>query len=214
MTIPVKVLLVDDHAVVRAGYRHLLQSDSAIEIVAEANDAASAYEAFSRLAPDVVVMDISLPGISGIEAMRRMLARRPQARVLIFSMHDESIFIARALKAGACGFVSKSSAAETLVQAVHAVARGERYLSRDAPQIVALDVRRDASAERLNDLSPREFEVFRLLVQGLALSEIGVRLGLSDKTVANYQSQVRQKLGVHNDVQLVRLAERIWPVTG
>lgn len=210
MSPPLKVLLVDDHPVVRAGYRHLLQSDRAIEVVAEAHDARSAYESFGRLSPDVVVMDISLPGVSGIEAMRRMLARRPQARVLIFSMHDEAIFVTRALNAGASGFLSKSSAPDTLVRAVHAVARGERYLGQGAAQRAFGD-RRTAATECLNRLAPREMEVFRLLTQGLSLPEIGVQLGLSEKTVANYQSLVRQKLDVQNDVQLVRLAAQIWP---
>jgi DNA-binding NarL/FixJ family response regulator len=196
--------------VVRAGYHHLLRSNADIEIVAEAGDGAAAYEAFNRHGPDVVVMDLSLPGVSGIETMRRMLAHRPQARVLIFSMHDEAIFVSRALAAGAAGFLSKSSAAETLVEAVRAVAKGERYLSADVARTLAAGRRSNHAAEKLNELSPREFEVFRLLVQGLTPGQIGARLALSDKTVANYQSTVRQKLGVQNDVQLVRLAEQIW----
>jgi two-component system, NarL family, invasion response regulator UvrY len=207
MNSPIKVLLVDDHPVVRTGYRHLLQTDSAIEVVAEASDSGSAYDAFKVLGPDVVVMDISLPGASGIEAMKRMRAYRPDARVLIFSMHSEAIFISRAMSYGAAGYLSKASAPEQLIDAVRAVARGERYF-REGLGGEGTDLAGPAS--HLNDLSHRETEVLRMWAQGFGLDEIGSRLGVSEKTVANYRSLVRQKLGVHNDVQLLRLAEQVW----
>jgi len=206
---PIKVLLVDDHPIVRTGYRHLLESAPGIVVVAEASDSASAYEAFKALEPDVVVMDISLPGVSGVEAMRRMRAQRPRCRVLIFSMHDEAIFVSRALRAGAAGFLSKSSAPEGLIEAVRAVARGESYASGPA-RCAANAGREDAPAARLGELSQRESEVLRLWAQGLGADQIGARLGVSGKTVANYQSLVRQKLDVQNDVQLMRLAAGIW----
>jgi two-component system, NarL family, invasion response regulator UvrY len=209
MTHPIKVLLVDDHPVVRTGYRHLLETDAGIEVIAEADDSVSAYEAFRVLSPDVVVMDISLPGVSGIEAMRRMRAQRPQARILIFSMHDESIFVSRAMSSGAAGFLSKSSAPENLIDAVRQVARGESYTKNAAVENVPAS---GGPAGRLRDLSHREAEVLRLWSQGLSLDEIGVRLGVSGKTAANYQSLVRQKLAIQNDVQLMRVAEQIWSV--
>jgi two-component system invasion response regulator UvrY len=204
----IKVLLVDDHPVVRTGYRHLLQSAAGIAVVAEASDSISALDSFEALEPDIVVMDISLPGLSGIEVTKRLLALRPGARVLIFSMHDETIFVSRALRAGALGFLSKSSAPEKLIEAVRVVARGERFTeagtSRDGTRA------EDEGVARLHDLSHREVEVFRLWAQGLSLNEVGARLGVSEKTVANYQSLVRQKLGVPNDVQLLRMAREIW----
>lgn len=206
----IKVLLVDDHPVVRTGYRHLLQSAPDLSVVAEADDAASAYEACRTFEPDVVVMDISLPGVSGIEAMKRMLAYRPRSRVLIFSMHDEAIFVSRAMRSGAAGFLSKRSAPEKLIEAVRAVARGEAYTSADATPNGIAAAAHNTSAARLNDLSQREAEVLRLWAQGLSLEEIGARLGVSGKTVANYQSLVRQKLGVQNDVQLMKVAGEIW----
>ena len=210
MSAPITILLVDDHPVVRTGYRHLLESEDDIVVVAEAGDSAGACEAFKRICPDVVVMDISLPGVSGIEAMKRMRAWRPQARILIFSMHDESIFVSRAIGAGAAGFLSKSSAPENLVDAVRTIAHGGTYL-RTPPVAVPSD---DASPHApLNVLSNREAEVLRLWSQGMSLGEIGQRLGVSEKTVANYQSLVRQKLGVTSDVQLMRLSERIWSTT-
>ena len=202
--IPIRVLLVDDHPVVRTGYRHLLQTGTDIAVVAEADDSTSACEAFKAHKPDVVVMDISLPGVSGIEAMRRMRAHRPEARVLIFSMHDEAIFVSRALGAGAAGFLSKSSAPERLIEAVRAVARGETYSS------CGLDPEGATPAARLSDLSHREAEVLRLWAQGLRLDEIASRLGLSEKTITNYQSLARQKLGAQNNVHLLRLTEQIW----
>ena len=210
MNDPVRVLLVDDHPVVRTGYRHLLQSAAGLVVVAEADDSASAYEAFKAIEPDVVVMDISLPGVSGIEVTKRMLAYRPQSRVLIFSMHDEAIFVSRAVHSGAAGFLSKRSAPEKLIEAVRTVARGEVYMSADAPPSGIASVARHTPTARLSDLSRREAEVFRLWAQGLSPDEIGARLGVSEKTVANYQSLVRQKLGVQNDVQLMRVAAEVW----
>jgi two-component system, NarL family, invasion response regulator UvrY len=206
----IKVLLVDDHPVVRTGYRHLLQTDAAIEVIAEAGDSASAYEAFKAHAPDVVVMDISLPGASGIEAMKRMRAHRPEARVLVFSMHDESIFVSRAMHSGAMGYLSKSSAPERLVEAVRTVARGERYFGDPPAPAGTSGSDLTTPVAHLHELSQRETEVLRMWAQGLSLDEIGSRLGVSEKTVANYQSLARQKLGVQNDVQLLRLVERIW----
>lgn len=208
MTQTIKVLLVDDHPVVRTGYRHLLMMDPTLEVVAEASDAASAYEAFRNLSPDVVVMDISLPGVSGIEAMKRMQAARPQARVLIFSMHDEAIFVSRAHQAGAAGFLSKSSAPERLLEAIHAIARDGRY-QPEVPSRRGVSEPGSAAA-MLNDLSQREAEAFRMWSQGLGVEQIGAQLGVSGKTVANYLSLVRQKLGAPNDVHLMRLAQRIW----
>jgi len=213
MSAAINVLLVDDHAVVRAGYRHLLARDTRIEVVGEAADAQSAYLSFCSLAPDVVVMDIALPGASGIEAMRRILAREPDARVLIFSMYEDAIFPTRALQAGARGYLTKSSGPDMLVEAVLAVARGENYLSRDVAQAVAL--RSQATQpEPAVVLSPREFEVLQMLARGETLAQIATRLNLSEKTVANYQSSIKQKLGASNNIQIVQKATRLGLLPG
>ncbi len=204
----IRVLLVDDHSVVREGYRRLLEREPGIEVVGEAANAAEACARAVALAPDVVVMDISLPGVSGIEGMRRMLARRPDLRVLIFSMHDDAIFCVRALEAGALGYLSKSSAPEALVKAVQAVSRGTRYLSPDVADKMAQRSSSQAAAG-LEQLTTREFEVLRLLVRGESLGQIAERLGLSEKTVANHQSTIRDKLGVRNSLQLARVAEQL-----
>jgi two-component system, NarL family, invasion response regulator UvrY len=199
---------VDDHAVVREGYRRLLERDAAIQVVGEAANSGEAYDRAADLEPQVIVMDIALPGVSGIEAMRRILARRPQQCVLMFSMHDDAIFASRALEAGARGYVTKASAPEVLVDAISAVARGERYLSPDVESGIAQQTSSQARSV-VNTLTAREFEVLRLLARGETVRCIGEKLGLSEKTIANHQSAIREKLGARNGVQLARVAAEL-----
>jgi DNA-binding NarL/FixJ family response regulator len=204
----ISVLLVDDHAVVREGYRRLLEKRGNITVVGEAENAVEAQEQFSKLSPNVVVMDIALPGVSGIEAMRRMLARKPETRVLMFSMYEDVIYADRALQAGAYGYVTKASAPNVLVEAVHTVASGKKYISADIAQELALrHVATDTEAA--HSLSAREFEVLRLLVQGLPVRDIAESMGLNPKTVANHQSSIKQKLGADTAVQLARIGASI-----
>ncbi|HTV97686.1 MAG TPA: response regulator transcription factor [Steroidobacteraceae bacterium] len=200
------VLLVDDHAVVREGYRRLLERQGDIEVIAEAGDAATAQALFCRLGPQIVVMDITLPGSTGIEAMRRMLAHDSGARVLIFSMHEEAIFAAHALAAGAFGYVTKASAPHVLVEAVHSVARGRKYLSPQVAQKLAL---REFAAAGAQDLTEREFEVLQLLAQGRTVKEIAEAMGLNPKTVANHQSIIKAKLGADTAIDLVRKTQEL-----
>jgi two-component system invasion response regulator UvrY len=201
----ITVLLVDDHAVVREGYRRLLERSSDVCVVGEAASAAEAYQVFCRLHPDVVVMDISLPDVSGIEGMRKLLSREPRARILAFSIHDEAIFPNRALKAGATGYVTKASAPEVLVEAVRTVARGDLFLSPDIARTLALQgiAGRNGALEAL---STREFEILRLLAMGHSVRSIADKLCLNYKTVANHQSSIRQKLGAQTPAQLIRIA--------
>jgi DNA-binding NarL/FixJ family response regulator len=203
----IAILLVDDHAVVREGYRRLLERDPNVAVVGEAANAAQAYQSFCALNPDVVVMDVSLPDVSGIEALRRIRARDARARVLMFSMHEEAIFPTRALQAGAQGYVTKSSAPDVLVEAVHAIASGKQYISHDVAQLLA--IKSLAGQDNpLQALSAREFEIMRLLVAGETIGAIGRKLGLGYKTVANYQSMIRNKLQVETPAQLMALALR------
>lgn len=209
----IAVLLVDDHAVVREGYRRLLERDRNVAVVGEAASGAQAYRLFCELNPTVVVMDVSLPDVSGIEALRRIRARDSRARVLMFSMHEETIFPTRALQAGAQGYVTKSSAPDVLVEAVHAIASGKHYISHDVAQLLAVEnVTRQKDA--LQSLSAREFEIMRLLAAGETISAISEKLGLGYKTVANYQSAIRSKLNVETAAQLVSLATRSGIISG
>ena len=155
----ISVLLVDDHEVVRAGYGQVLSGASDIELVAEAGSGEEGYSAFVQHQPDVVIMDISLPGISGIEAIRRITAREESARILVFSMHEDTVFVDQALQAGALGYITKRSAADTLVEAVRIVASGQRYLDPALAQTLAMEKNRGQS-NTFSDLSTREFEIF------------------------------------------------------
>lgn len=202
----VSVLLVDDHAVVREGYRRLLERHGGITVIGEAADAATAHSLFCHLDPQIVVMDITLPGTSGIEVMRRMLIYKHEARVLIFSMHEDTIFATRALQAGAFGYVTKASAPHVLVEAVYAVAAGTKYLSAEIAQKMAL---RQYAGDQADGLSGREIEVLQLLAQGQSISEIAQAMGLSPKTVANHQSAIKQKLEADTAIQLLRKANEL-----
>ena len=203
----VRLLLVDDHAVVRAGYRTLLQHSPEIEIVAEADSGESACRAFVACEPDVVVMDLSLPGMGGLEAIRRIVSRDHRAKILVFSMHDDTAFVEQALHAGAKGYVTKSSAPEVLADAVKAVAEGKVYLDHKLAQDLAVQKVRGRS-DLLAQLSTREFEIFCLLAEGLSAAEVAKRLCLSAKTVANYNTQIKSKLGVRSTGELIHLAIR------
>jgi len=209
---PVTVLLVDDHAVVREGYRRLLEQDASVRVVGEAASSAEALRRESELQPDVTVLDIALPGVSGIETLRRILARRPDARVLIFSMYQDGIYAQRALEAGASGYLSKASAPERLVEAVRAVVAGRRYLSPDIERTLA--ARASPALELAQSLSARELEVLRLLTQGCDVAEAAQRLGVSAKTVANHQTSIRQKLGATNALQLMLVARELGLTVG
>lgn len=208
----IKVLLVDDHTVVRAGYRHLLQSATDITIIAEAESGEEAYNLHQKHKPDVTVMDISMPGIGGLEAMRRIIAQNSSARVLIFTMHDDMVFAARALEDGAKGYLSKTCSPEALIEGVRAVAVGRKYLGAEVAQKIAMQGAQGTS-EALKTLSAREFEVFTTLAQGVALNEVSERLNLDYKSVVNIQTRIRQKLNIENTAQLVLLAVRAGVVS-
>ena len=201
----IRVLLVDDHAVVREGYRRLLEATDRIAVVAEADNGEDAYRRFLELAPDVVVMDISLPGIGGLEVLRRVLAREPAAQVLMFSMHEDPVFVSRALERGARGYLTKASAPEMMVEAVLSIADGRRFIAPDVAQI--LEARRSLAADSVLDpLTEREFEVLRLLIEGRSVPEIADLMCLSAKTISNYQTAIRQKIGAETPMQLLRAA--------
>ena len=204
---PIRVMLVDDHPVVRTGYRRLLEQGGDIAVVAEAGNGETAYGLHLEHAPDVCVTDLSMPGIGGLELLRKLLARDAGARVLVFSMHDTPQLIARALDGGACGFVSKQADPEHLVDAVRAAHIGRRYLDpHSAPGVLQGTARMEA--ERLSSLSQREFEIFRLLAEGRSAADCARLLHVSSKTVANHQTCIKEKLDVPGPAALVHLALR------
>ncbi len=203
----ISVLLVDDHAVVRAGYAQVLSGSPQIQLVAEAESGEQGYSKYVEHLPAVVIMDISLPGISGLESIRRILARDANARILVFSMHDDIVFVEQALQAGAIGYITKKSAANTLIDAVITVAKGEMYIDKALEQSLAIEKNKDRS-KTFSDLSTREFEIFCLLAEGLQTNSIAERLFIAPKTVANYSTQIKYKLGVKTNAEIAHLAIR------
>ncbi len=196
-----RILIVDDHPIVASGCRALLAGDPAIEIL-EAGDAETGEAAFATEAPDICVVDINLPGVSGYELARRMLARDNAARIIMFSMNDDPVFAARAIEAGAKGYVSKSGDPGDLVDAIREVAGGGVFLTPATAQSIAF-ARPD---DRLGKLSSREIEILRLLAAGKSLTEIAWMVHASYKTIANTSSMMRHKLGLRTSADLVRLA--------
>ena len=208
----IKALLVDDHEVVRAGYRRLLESTGKIEVVAEASDGEDAYRSYMQHQPTVVVMDLSMPGIGGLDASRRILARDESARILVFSVHENEIYLNRALDLGILGYISKRSASRVMVDAVRQVAKGELYIGQEmTPFLVKRTVCTDS--QLIANLSPREFEVFRLRAEGKSVNEIAEMLNVSPKTIGHHNTSVKQKLGLANSAELTRLAIRLGLVT-
>jgi two-component system invasion response regulator UvrY len=199
------ILLVDDHPVVREGYRRLLERTPGYRVIAEASDAASAYQAYQKTKPDVVVMDLSLPGVGGIEALRHIRQWDRDARILVFTMHSGAHFALKAFEAGAAGYVTKGSDAAELVRSVAIVAKGGRALSDDIAQEIAAERLAHPHSE-LDDLSPRETEILRLVASGWSAEDISAALHLSVKTVRNYHYQIKGKVGARTDAHLVWLA--------
>ncbi|MGR9088589.1 MAG: response regulator [Gammaproteobacteria bacterium] len=202
------ILLVDDHAIVREGYRALLCRQAGLHVVAEAGDSARAYQLFKQLRPDLVICDISLPGSSGLELIVRIKQRRSDARILVFSMHQNPGFAVQSIRAGALGYVSKSSPPEELLRAIRDVCAGRHALSNDIAQGLAL-AKLGGERAALENLTVREFEILRLLVEGLRVNDIARLLNISPKTVCNSHYLIKRKLGVASDIELTRLAIKL-----
>jgi two-component system, NarL family, invasion response regulator UvrY len=204
----IRVLLVDDHAVVRTGFRLLLQARPDVAVVGEAESGEAACQRYVELSPDVVVMDIAMPGMGGIEALRRIRAHDPQARVLALSAHDDPMHARRALREGALGFLSKRSAPEALLEAVAAIGAGQRYIDPRVAQRLALEDIEGTEPSPIKRLSEREFDVFIRLARGASVQRIADELRLSASTVGTHLYNVKQKLGVSNQSELTLLAIR------
>lgn len=204
MTKEILILVVDDHPIVRAGVRQLIQQVPSAK-VEEAETGEEGYRLFQELQPDMVLLDITLPGIGGLEVLRRIRANREGAKVLMFSMHEDPVFASRAMQAGARGYITKNNAADHLVEAIEKVLAGKIYLSADTAQELAmLNIGQGTSA--LSDLSRRELEILRLLGEGRSMTDISDVLGISYKTVANNLTQIKNKLDISKTAELMRFA--------
>ena len=205
MSKKVTIVLVDDHAVVRAGVRRLLEQEALFDVIGEAESGEKAYHMFGELKPDVMVMDLSMPGMGGLEAIRRILMRHVRARILVLTMHEDLSFANQALKLGAKGYLIKNTLGDDLVKSIQTVSRGEVFLSDEIAKKMAMQ---SISGEQdpIHELSAREFEIFRLLSEGLEIDAIATTLNISSKTVSNYQTMIKQKLNINTPVELIRYA--------
>jgi two-component system invasion response regulator UvrY len=207
MSVSIKVMLADDHAVVRMGFRLLLDGSSDIRVVAEADSGEEAVRRYSEVKPDVVVLDLSMPGIGGLEALSRILAREPGAKVLVLTAHEDAMHAKRVLKAGALGYLSKRSAAEELIQAIRQVHAGRTFLEPAIAQQLAVE-QVTGTRSPVDMLSEKEFKVFLALARGQSVTEIATVLSLSPRTIGTHLYNIKQKLGASNSAELAIVAMR------
>jgi two-component system invasion response regulator UvrY len=205
MSTRIRVMLADDHAVVRAGYRFFLENIDDIEVVAEAASGEDALARYADVNPDVLVMDLTMPGIGGMEAIRQLISAHPEAKVLVFTMHENAALVEHALQAGAAGYISKNSSPESLTTAVRRIAAGNTYIDSELAQNMVVQQSR-GQREALSVLSTRELQILRLFAEARSIDEIAESLSLSSKTISNYLTQIKDKLHVSSSTELVRLA--------
>ena len=202
-----RIMLVDDHAVVRMGFRLLLDTTSDLRVVGECGSGEEALKCFAEVAPDVVVLDLSMGGMGGLETLSRLLAKWPAVRVLVLSAHEDTAHPRRALAAGALGYLTKRSAADALIEAIRQVAAGKLFLEPALAQEIVVE-QVGSQGNPLEALSPREFEVFLMLARGKSVAEIAELLFLSPRTVGTHLYNIKQKLGAGNAAELTLIALR------
>jgi DNA-binding NarL/FixJ family response regulator len=204
-----RVIIADDHRIVRDGIRQILEAEADISVVADTDNGATAVELAGLLAPDVIVMDMTMPGMNGIHATRKILEGPLKTRVLILSMHSDRRFVIEALQAGANGYILKDCPADELVRAVRAVADAELYFCRDIIRIIVSDYMKRIPVEFCTyDLSPRERETLRLIANGRNTKEIAFEMGLNPKTIESHRRNIMNKLKLHTVAELTRFAVR------
>lgn len=204
----ITVLLVDDHEVVRAGYSRLLESTEDISVIDEAEDGESAHEKYFEHRPDVLVMDLSMPGMGGLEASRRILTKDKTAKILVFSVYENEVFLTRALDLGVLGYIPKRSASQVMIEAVRQVATGNVFVGQELMPFL-VKARSSTESDPLTNLSPREFEVFLLLADSKSVNDIAKLLNLSPKTVGHHTTSIKSKLDISDIAGLTRLAIRL-----
>ncbi len=203
----INVMLVDDHAVVRMGFKMLLESAADIKVIAEAENGETAIKSYMEHKPNVVVMDITMPGMGGLEAIERILAKDSSAHILVLSAHEDSVHPKRVLNAGAMGYLTKRSAAEELIKAIRMVASGKKYIEASVAQQMAIQ-QLSGSQSPVDVLSEREFEVFMSLAKGKTTNEIAENLFLSPRTVGTHLYNIKQKLNAQNSAEIALIAMR------
>jgi len=202
-----KILLVDDHDLVRTGVRRLLEDVAEFDILGEATTGEEANKIAAQLNPDVVLMDINMPGIGGLEATRKMLGDNPELRIIIVTMHQDDLFAQRLLRAGAVGYLTKGARVDEISHAIHETLAGRRYITPDIAQQLALSQFPEHENESpFDSLSERELQVLMMLMEGQKINAISSKLCLSPKTISTYRQRLYTKLGVHSDIELARLA--------
>lgn len=203
----IRIVIADDHAIVREGLQRIVSVAADMEVVAEAADGNEVMQRVRETDFDVLVLDLSMPGRSGMEMIKWVRAEKPRSRILVLSMHQELQYAVRAIKAGASGYLTKESATAQLVQALRKIAAGGAYVSAEVAEQLALGAMPGAAAALPHEsLSDREFEVFRLIVAGVSVTDIAAQMHLSVKTVSTHKSNLMHKLGLHNQSELIRYA--------
>jgi two-component system, NarL family, invasion response regulator UvrY len=209
MVAKIDVLLVDDHAVVRAGYKAFLSLSEKIRTIYEAERGEIACQLYNQYLPDIVIMDLSMPGMGGFESIRRLVSRDTHCKILVSSIHNELIYVTRAIKAGAKGYITKSNSPETLMAAVFQVASGNSFIEPALAQQLAINVASERGvSNQIEVLSPREFDVFCLLANGMTTRDTAEKLCLSYKTICNHTTAIKEKLGIKTLAELALVATR------
>ena len=206
---PIRALIADDHALVRAGIRALVEKIDAVSVIAEAGEGREALHLIKELKPDVVLLDVTMPGLSGLEVLAESRKHLPDVRVIILTVHDEAEYAMQALRAGAAGYLPKSAAANELQLAIETVSRGETYVSGEVSRKTLLEYSRGRIEHRLARLTPRQREILTLIAEGLNTKDIGRRLNISGKTVESHRAQLMERLNIHDVASLVRFAIKV-----
>ena len=206
---PIRALIADDHALVRAGIRALVEKIDDVSVIAETGEGGEALRLIKELKPDVVLLDVTMPGLSGLEVLAESRKHLPNVRVIILTVHDEAEYAMQALRAGAAGFLPKSAAANELQVAIETVSRGEIYVSDEVSKRTLLEYSRGRIEHRLARLTPRQREILTLIAEGLNTKDIGRRLNISAKTVESHRAQLMERLNIHDVASLVRFAIKV-----